>query len=874
MEGISLSGLPQASYTLKENAVVKVGDVNSVLIREKTGNNQAKVILKGQEMTVQFEGGVPAGDRALVEITQQNEAGNITVKQVSSQTPQAEDMLKKAGLELNTQPELKAAIDLILSQGGTISKETVAVLQDFLKNESGSVAQKLDTVKIMQQKNIEFTKMQLHYVHSALHGEPLIKTVSNLLDGPIEVQAKLPIKDQVQQVREAVQKEPDLEKAIAVMKGKLLKRPELSSDFKRVLEKGISEATRFAVNGQPALGKGTIVQAIVTVEKQLKTQIERQPEETPSQPQVTLKSAIGQTLSQINPKSVNQVLSLIDQVKDQQVVGDIKKAVQIMQAGKQRILQAVENSQLPDSIKESVKQESDLSKIINILKTAEIPSDLKEKLTQASEEAVKLENIGTNRVETALNALLSQSSEPLQAETTDSVNIQSVIKLIQKEPSITKVLEEVKRLLAESPGLDELTTAFEKATQLTNQGRELAARKELASAINHLAEAQPSNKNTEMTLSDSEQFLINETLQSLGLGSKDVLVTQITKKLSQLAIDFKKERQEISRNLDSASRLLEGNKPASAVSAKQMLEASIKKLDQAILKGDYMLYTDMSTEKKMLTASSKLSEAKNLLTRGKMAEASQIVKEVKSVMDELVFKPANSKVMHLTKETELLSPKLMLDQAIHHEPGARQIFETIKALGITHEKDAAQALIDKQEAPNNLKETLLKMMETSDGQTKLAVEQALATITGQQLLNKQDASSMQNLFFQLPILLNKQAENVKVYVNSQKNGEKIDWENCNLYFVLETKKLGEVGIMVSAVNRNLSITFKNDREELPKTFEPLTEVTKERLQEIGYHVGAIQIKPLTETSGSDRNTDQKQTVFTPAYTEKGYDFSI
>lgn len=870
MEGISLSGLPQASYTLKENAVVKVGDVNSVLIKERTGDNQAKVILKGQEMNVQFDGGVPAGDRALVEITQQNESGNITVKQVSSQAPQTDDMLKKAGLELNAQPELKAAIGLILSQGGTISKETVAVLQDFLKNEPGSVAQKLDTVKIMQQKNIEFTKMQLHSVHSALHGEPLMKTVSSLLDGTIEVKAKLPIKDQIQEVREVVQKEPDLEKAIAVTKDQLLNRPELLSDFKRVLEKGISDATRFAANGQPALGKGTIVQAIVTVEKQLKTQAESQSEETASQPQKTLKSAIGQTLSQINPKNVNQVLALMDQVKDQQAVADIKKAVQIMQAGKQRILQALENSQLPDSIKECVKQESDLSKIINMLKTTDIPPNLK----LASEEAVKLETIGTNRLEATFNALLNKPGETQQADIADSINIQSVIKLIQKEPSITKVLDEVKSLLTESAGLDELTTAFEKATQLTNQGRELAARKELASAISHLEEAQPQMNKTEVTLSDSEQYLINETLQSLGLGSKDVLVTQITKKLFQLAIDFKKERQEISRNLDSASRLLEENKPASAVSAKQMLEASIKKLDQAILKGDYMLYTDMSTEKKMLTASSKLSEAKNLLTKGKMAEASQIVKEVKAVMDQLVFKPTNSKVMHLTKETELLSPKLMLDQAIHHEPGARQIFETIKALGFTHEKDSAQALIDKQEAPNNLKETLLKMMETSDGQSKPAVEQALATITGQQLLNKQDASSMQNLFFQLPILLNKQAENVKVYVNSQKNGGKIDWENCNLYFVLETKKLGEVGIMVSAVNRNLSITFKNDREELLKTFEPLTEVSKERLQEIGYNVGAIQIKPLTETAGSDRKTDQKQTVFTPAYTEKGYDFSI
>jgi hypothetical protein len=870
MEGISLSGLPQASYTIKENAVVKVGDVNSVLIKERTGNIQAKVILKGQEMTVQFEGGVPSGDRALVEITQQKEAGNFTVKQVSSQINQADDMLKKAGLDLNTQPELKATIGLILSQGGTISKETVAVLQDFLKNEPGTVGQKLDTIKIMQQKNIEFTKSQLHYVHSALHGDPLMKTVSKVLDGPIEVQTKLPIKNQIQQVRETVQKEPDLEQAIAVIRDQLLNRPELQLEFKRVIEKGLSEAIRFAANGQIANGKGTIVQALVTVEKQLKTQTVIQTEEKPSQPQRTLESAIGQALSKINLKNEKQVLSLLDQVKDQQVVAEIKKAVQIIQAGKQRILQAMENSQMPDSIQESVKQESDLSKIINTLKTTEISSNLK----LASEEAVKLEKIGTNRLEAAFKALLNKTSESLQAETTDSVNIKSVIKLIQKEPSITKVLEEVKRLLAENTSLDELTTAFEKATQLTNQGRELAARKELASALNHLEEAQPPINKTEMTLTDSEQYLINEAIKSLGVGSKDVLVIQITKKLSQLAINFKKERQEISRNLDSASRLLEGNKPASVVSAKQMLEVSIKKLDHAILKGDFMLYTDMSTEKKMLTSSSKLAGAKNLLTKGKIAEASQIVREVKAVLDKLVFKPTNSRVMHLTNETELLSPKAMLETAIHHEPGARQIFETIKTLGLTHEKDSTQALIDKQEAPNNLKEVLMKMMETSDGQTKSSVEQALATITGQQLLNKQDASSMQNLFFQLPILLNKQAENVKIYVNSQKQGEKIDWENCNLYFVLERKKLGKVGIMVSAVNRNLSITFKNDREELPKTFEPLTEVTKERLQQIGYNVGSIQIKPLNETSGSEMKAEQKQTVFTPAYTEKGYDFSI
>jgi hypothetical protein len=123
---------------------------------------------------------------------------------------------------------------------------------------------------------------------------------------------------------------------------------------------------------------------------------------------------------------------------------------------------------------------------------------------------------------------------------------------------------------------------------------------------------------------------------------------------------------------------------------------------------------------------------------------------------------------------------------------------------------------------------------------------------------------------QLPILLNKQVENVKVYVNSQKKGEKIDWENCNLTFLLETKKLGAVGITISAVNRNLSITFKNNLDDLQAKIQPLTDVTKEHLQEIGYQVGAIQIRPLSEK----QTTEEKAVPMRAAFTEKGYDFTI
>jgi hypothetical protein len=857
MEVNSRNVMPQASFKTKENiaATIKVGDINSIFIKERTGNNQAKVQLKGQEVIAQFEGDIPAGDRALVEVTQHNENGSIVVKPViSSQTQGAVDhideLLKNAGFEPSAHPELKAAVSQILSRGGNISKDTVAVLQDFFKNEPGTAAEKLNTIKIMQQKNIELTKPQLNSVHTALNGEPLMKTLSKLLDGPIQIQANVPLKGQVP---EAIQKEPQLDKTVATINKELKTNPD-------------SQMTKLS----------NLVEKVLT--------------------------SIDSVENRQAVKGAGEILSLLDPEKDQQAVVDMKKSIQIFQAGKQRIVQAIENSQLPNAMKEIVQQESNPSKILDTLKSTDMPTDIKDKIAQANQEAVKLENIGVNRLRAILkefikNEVSSKVEEPTSqvesivssnvqktagssqnvAEESNVPNIKDIAKLIQKEPSMAKVLEGVQTLL-ESADLNELKSSFEKASQLMEQGRELAARKELATAINHIEEKHPQLQKSEQTLSDIEKHFINEAVQSLQFDSKNVLVTMITKRLSQLAIDFKKAKQEMSWNLDSASRLLEGNKPASMVPAKQMIDATIKELDHVLLKSDVVLYTDMTTEKKLLAASSKLAEAKNLLTKGKLIEANKIVKEVKETLDKLIFKPSNSKVMHLTKSDQLQSPKSMLEKAIQpladHELGARQLFETMKGLGLTHEKDSTQALIDKKEIPHNLKEVLLKMVDTADSQVKPSVEQALANITGQQLLNKQDSSSMQNLFFQLPLLLNKQVESVKVYVNSQKQGEKIDWENCNLYFVLETKKLGEVGIMVSAVNRNLSITFKNDREELSENLSPLTEVTKERLQEIGYNVGTIQVKPLNDGLRADMQVEEKQPVFTPAFTEKGYDFSI
>lgn len=785
------------SFTIKESTTapsILVGDVNAVVIKGKNDQNEAKVVMKGQELTVTFDGPMPTEDRAIVEVTRQNENGQLTVKLLSNSkttagTQTVEDLLKKSGFDPAANPDLKEGAKQIIASGGSVSKDSLQNIQDFLKNDTGSITDKLTTIKVMQQKNIEFTAVQLNAVNTALHGEALTDTLQNLLDGPIE----------------------------------LSQSPSLGSD------KTKSESTLEQAISQLKTGRGQ-----------------------------------GDLL--------DRVMAVLDPVKDASAIASIKKALQIQQAGKDRIIQSLQDP----ALKAAVEQASNLTKIIDLLKTQE----LSPKMVPTIQDAIKLEKIGAARLDQVLSDLLDEkeTAEPSPR-----------LPQIQKESSMEKVLQSVQRLVDgdshQEFDLSGLRSAYEKATQLAGQGRELAARKELASAISALQERYPQlHKSAEDTsLSKGEQYAINEAVQTLELSSKNILVTEITKKLSQLAIDFKQMRREVSRNLDSASRLIDTNKQANSGYAKQMLDTSISKLDNAILKGDYMLYTDMATEKKLLSASSRLAEARTLLTKGNYPEANQIVKEVKGLVDQLNFKPADNRVKHFISQQDLLDPKSMLEKAVRpfpdQERGARSIFETVKGLGLTHEMDAAKALVEKQEATPNLKSILLQLLEANDGQPKAAAEHALASITGQQLVNKQDSTGMQNLFMQLPLLLNKQVENVKVFVNSQKKGEKIDWENCSLYFVLETKKLGEVGISISAVNRNLSITFKNDQASLQQDLEPLTTSAKENLQEIGYSVGAIQFKPLATgaeiaTTTNSNDAEKPAAAYPATFTEKGYDFTI
>jgi hypothetical protein len=378
-----------------------------------------------------------------------------------------------------------------------------------------------------------------------------------------------------------------------------------------------------------------------------------------------------------------------------------------------------------------------------------------------------------------------------------------------------------------------------------------------------------------------------EWFQTIPVQSKDMIVKTITEKLSQAALDFKKLQIEMNKKLENAAFLLNSGQTLARQQAKQFVEAVINTLDRAILQGEFMLFTDMKTEKQMLQASAKLAEAKQLLTEGKPSDALTIVNEVKNLLGGLRFQPADVKIKHFISafhfnEQEVMPKQQLLSQLartlklpLGEEVSARSMFEQFRQLGFQHEKDVSRALLLKQPAmePQNIKALLMKLSQGELGMIAQQAEHALMNMTGQQLLSKFDANHhMQTMFYQLPVLLHDQIETVHIYLNSRNDEGKLDWQNCSLYFLLDTEKYGKIGILLQALERNLTITIKTDNAKLAEALKSLTEMAKENLEAIGYNVKGIAFAKMNEQE--EPKTVEETTKAKETNREKGYDWTV
>ncbi|MBY0123476.1 hypothetical protein [Bacillus sp. S/N-304-OC-R1] len=734
--------------------------------------------------------------------------------------------------------------------------------------------------------------------------------------------------DVVKDVKAEIQREPDLQKAIEKVGDQVVNNPKIDREVAQKVEQVLKEANQLQQIGKETIGRDRLQQVLAKAEVELKLLELRQPvqqthpdqninEPRPSdsrQPSQTVPSQQATDIeTESNFKQIENPLNQKTQISD--TIQNLRTQIQT-ETDTNKVLQKVQelvvnNKEIDPEISKGIER---LAKQANQLDQAGRERLIK--MLQQVESALKQETpaedgINTNKpeqpgskIDQAFNNIKNSEAieevKPQGVKASESLN--QALKLLQKEPNLEQALEQVRKEITSNPNVDLKTIertekAINQANQLLNRGREIAARQQMTKELTDLE--QEITKSEPKAPQDSSQYDLDEQLQSLQIQSKDILVTKVTQKLAQATQDFRELKREISRSLDNVHRLVGTFKNNAYPQAKQMLETAISKLDNAILKSEMMLFTDMKTEKQLMQASSQLAEAKKLLAKGEHAQAGKIVSDVKNLIDKLIFKPSEQKIMHfVNKESMALENRSSAQQMLSQfgettrgytgqEASPRQMFEMVRSLGLNHDSDVAHSLVfnkgdqsQNEQQERNLKTVLMKLAQGEETKSKIAqqAEQALTNLTGQQLLSKSDASgTLQSMFFNLPMLLGGKPENLQVFVNSKNEGQQVDWQNCNLYFLLETKKLGDVGILLNSTDRNLSITIKNDRPGFKERMEPLADLTKEKLQEVGYNVSSLsftRMTPIQAAAAQQIDPEAQEKPTRPVFTEKGMDFKI
>ncbi|WP_227935023.1 hypothetical protein [Alkalihalobacillus deserti] len=852
------------------------GEIYQAKVKEHTGKDEALLSIRGREVNVKFEGEIPKTDRVTVQIVdskqdvikvrvvEENRSSVVPASRAERET--VSQALRQLGV-LQPTPELKQAASMILDKGIPLTKESVQDLQRFMK---GKAETRLQTVQAIANKRLDVTETHLRSVHEAMHGRPLNEVLNDLskeLDQDFKVQPPVRerldrstnqdqllnriesnaireqqptirqsqegrVQEQIRQVSESVQKETSVARAVDRIQS-LVNNPQINMDTSRTLERSISESIHL-----DQVAKERVTQVLSQIERTSSAQLEQNRAKEARmliQREGLTQEALEQVKSMINQRGV------VNTETDEQVDKILKQAEQILAVARERLVSAVH---------------------------------------QLSSKATDLVHV-TNRDLPSLNEAVKEGKA-----------------VLEKEANFDRAIQQIQSLLNGQAGLDEslkveLTQTSQTARDLQQQGREMKARQEVAAVLDKIEQTSKQVVTLPST-PEARAYSENEQFQtSVEMASKSIAVTTVTEKLAQMTADFKHLQRDISRTLDQVNRQIEQFRNMAQPVVKPLLETTIKKLDNAILKSEMMLLTDMKTERQLMQASSQLAEARKLLSRGKHREANQIVHDVKQLVDKMNFQPAESKVKHYTavneralREASLPSQSFssQYSETIRgplQEGSPRAMFETVRSLGLNRDSEVAQFLASgkeqqQEQAQRNLKTSLMQLAQGEE-ETKVQqlANQALQNVTGQQLMSRSDQQgNLQSLFFQLPFLLQEKVENLQVFVNSRNESEKVDWENCSLFFLMETPKMGEIGIAISANEKQLSVTVKNDKTDFQMKMEPLVQLAVEKLSEIGYSINGIKYAKFKNDVSASLEKEEGTSRQKPVMTEKGFDLKI
>lgn len=336
-----------------------------------------------------------------------------------------------------------------------------------------------------------------------------------------------------------------------------------------------------------------------------------------------------------------------------------------------------------------------------------------------------------------------------------------------------------------------------------------------------------------------------EALPLPPVNGKQIMVKEVTAHLANVTNTFRSEQATVTKQLGQVAALIEANPHQ----ARPALETVSTRLTQLIQKTDALLHTDAVQEKTLVAMTAKLDIALSLLST-KPQESAAIVKDVRTALQEFRYVPNHVRVEYVplgaTRAGEMPVTPLKLDAPL----SGRMVQQAVQQVQTyaTQQATNTQALSVRADATTPEAQRLASFFQV------------------QQTLNRLDGGQLHQLLFALPAKVQEIDTGIHVHIQNRESGDLVDWENSVLYIRLETPRLGEIGVKVEAIDRNLRLTLEHDDATIERLARPLLGKIETTLEAIGYRSVTTQFKPLTKVEKVVEEPKVAQTT--------GYDFRI
>ncbi|MEM5591524.1 hypothetical protein AAHH67_06750 [Niallia circulans] len=407
---------------------------------------------------------------------------------------------------------------------------------------------------------------------------------------PVAIDQGKAVQDQLNQTKDQIKQEPNLQKAIQTVKETIINNPKMPSEVVKQVEQAVREATISQRLGQESAGREKLVQALTRAEQEVTAQqskpvaidqgkaVQDQLNQTKDQikQEPNLQKAI-QTVNETivnNPKMPPEVVKQVEQAVRE---ATISQRLGQESAGREKLIQALTRAEqevtaqqskpidqgkaVQDQLnqtKDQIKQEPNLQKAIETVKETivnnpKMPQEVVKQVEQAVREASNLrmmgkEQLGLNKINQVLQQI-NESTKISDSTSTQQINekVGQLINSIKNNLSIPNIVNEVKEMVNNNKSIS--PQQVKQLEQVINQADQLnvASKERIKTALNQVIDMDNSkipNEKSQVQQNESnrEAARANTTTQ-LQMDSIKQAAKQIQKEpiLEKALNDLKSE---------------------------------------------------------------------------------------------------------------------------------------------------------------------------------------------------------------------------------------------------------------------------------------------------------------------------------------------